>query len=60
MDEDFANSLLVTLTMYQQAFNTFSAENPTFGFDEIISMTDSWWNGVMYMAGLATQKGGNK
>lgn len=59
MDEDFINSLSMTITMYQTAFNTFQKENPHLDTEEIIALTDSWWQGVMYMAGVAgSQKGG--
>ena len=59
MDEDFINSMTMTITMYQTAFNTFKRENPFLENEEVIALTDSWWQGVMNMAGLTGQKRGD-
>lgn len=55
MDENTINSMVSTITMYQTAFNSFSKENPELDFEEVITMVDSWWAGIMTMAGLAGQ-----
>lgn len=55
MDESMINGMVSTITMYQTAFNTFTKENPELEFEEVITMVDSWWYGIMTMAGLAGQ-----
>lgn len=55
MNGDFLDSLVVTITTYQTAFNTFLKEN-NYDIELARDLTNDWWKGVMIMAGLANQK----
>ena len=55
MDENFINSMVSTITMYQTAFNSFLKEND--GEMALArDLTRDWWMGIMTMAGYANQK----
>lgn len=60
MDKKLIDALLATITMYQQAYNSFTKANPKLKHEQIKEMTDSWWHGVMTMTGLANQKKGGE
>lgn len=54
MDEKTIESLLQTLTMYQQAFNTFYKENrykEDFTLGDAIKMANGWWYGIATSVG---------
>lgn len=55
MDDKFLDSMVVTITTYQTAFNTFLKEN-NYDMELARGLTNSWWQGLMTMAGLANQK----
>ncbi len=55
MNEKFLDSMVMTITTYQTAFNTFLKENYN-DIELARGLTNSWWQGLMTMAGLASQK----
>lgn len=55
MNEDFLDSMVMTITTYQTGFNTFLKENYN-DIELARDLTSDWWQGLMTMAGLANQK----
>lgn len=55
MDNDFLDSIVVTIGTYQTAFNTFLKENKN---DKELAreMTADWWYGIMVSCGITNQK----
>ena len=46
-------SMLWTLSLYQQGVNTIIKENPNLSFDQHVQLVNTWWLGIMAMIGTA-------